>query len=111
MLIGKTRSGEQGDGNVSVPRLAKAMVILHYSYDAVTSLVDFYGFRDHEEPTVEALEHRLIHEIKSIIPKARRIIPYVQKYEFECLLFSKVQAFRDIGEPVNPNIERLLTVR
>ena len=111
ILIGKARSSGQGGGNVSVQRLAKDMVNLHHSFDAVTSLVDFYGFRDHEEPTVEALERRLIQEIEPMIPRARWIIPYVQKYEFECLLFSEVEAFRDIGESANPNIERLLAVR
>ena len=111
IVIGRARSSGQGGGNVSVQRLAKEIIHLHHRYDAVTSLVDFYGFRDREEPTVEALEHRLNQEIKRKIPDARWIFPYVQKYEFEGLLFSEVEAFRVIGETVNPDIGRLLAVR
>ena len=111
ILIGRARSSGQGGGNVNVQRLAKEIVNLHHSFDAVTSLVDFYGFRDRGEPTVEALEDRLIQEIEPKIQNARWIIPYVQKYEFEGLLFSEVEAFRVIGETANSNIERLLTVR
>ena len=111
ILIGRARSSGQGGGNVSVQRLVKEIVDLHYSFDAVTSLVDFYGFRDREEPTVEALEDRLIQEIEPKIKNTRWVIPYVQKYEFEGLLFSEVERFRVIGEMANPNIERLLTIR
>ena len=111
ILIGRARSSGQGGGNVSVQRLTKEIVNLHRSFDAVTSLVDFYGFRDGGEPTVEALEDRLIQEIEPKIQNARWVMPYVQKYEFEGLLFSEVEAFRVIGETENPNIERLLNVR
>ena len=37
-----------GGGNVSVNRLVKHMVRLRRTYGAVTSLVDFYGFRTRE---------------------------------------------------------------
>ncbi len=111
ILIGRARSGGQGGGNVSVQRLAKEIVDLRHSFDAVTSLVDFYGFRDREESTVEALEARLIREVKSRTQTTWRIMPYVQKYEFEGLLFSEVEAFRVIGETAQPDIEKLLAVR
>lgn len=38
-----------GGGDVSVNRLVSHMVRSRRSYDAVTSLVDFYGFRDKGE--------------------------------------------------------------
>ena len=111
VLIGNAQSSGHGGGNVSAQRLTKEMVSLRHSFDAVTSLVDFYGFRDRGDLSVEALEDRLIHEIKPKIQDIRWIIPYVQKYEFEGLLFSEVEAFRVIGVPENPNIERLLAIR
>ena len=111
ILIGRARSSRHGGGNVSIQRLAKEIVSLRHSFDAVTSLVDFYGFRDRGESTVEALEDRLLQEVEPKIENARWIIPYVQKYEFEGLLFSESNAFRVIGETANPNIEVLLTVR
>ncbi len=111
ILLGRARGGGQGGGNVSVGRLAAEMVLLQHSFDAVTSLVDFYGFRGREEPTVEALEERLMQEIEPKITNGRRVFPYVQKYEFEGLLFSETGAFRVIGETANPDIERLAAIR
>ena len=111
ILIGRARSNNQGGGNVSVQRLVSDMVRLHHSFDAVTSLVDFYGFREREEPTVEALEERLVREIAARIPNARQLLPYVQKYEFEGLLFSDAAAFRAIGQTTDQSIESLLAIR
>ncbi|MCY4208776.1 MAG: DUF4276 family protein [Roseovarius sp.] len=111
IVIGRARSGGRGGGNVSVRRLVNDIVKLHYSYDAVTSLVDFYGFRDREESTVELLEERLGDEIAPKLKNRRWVMPYVQKYEFEGLLFSKAEAFHVIGKTANPNIERLLAIR
>lgn len=45
ILLGRARRRVQGGGNVTVDRLAKEMRHLRGSFDAVTSLVDFYGFR------------------------------------------------------------------
>ena len=111
ILIGRARSKGQGGGNVSVQRLVSEMINLRHSHDAVTSLVDFYGFRDGEEATVEALEERLLREIEVQIPNARCLFPYVQRYEFEGVLFSDVEAFRVIGQKTDPEIERLWTIR
>lgn len=44
ILLGRARR-RFGGGNVSVERLASEMVELSWSFDAVTSFVDFYGFR------------------------------------------------------------------
>lgn len=111
VLIGKARSSGQGGGNVTVQRLVSEMVNLRHSHDAVTSLVDFYGFRDRKEATVEALEARLLREIEAIMPRTRYFIPYVQKYEFESVLFSHVEAFRVIGQRTEVEMGRLLAVR
>ena len=45
VLIGRARPRVRGGGNVAIERLAKEMRHLSRSFDAVTSLVDFYGFR------------------------------------------------------------------
>ena len=60
VLLGRARSGGAGGGDVHVERLVSDMVHLRRSFDAVTSLVDFYGFRDKEDRTVEALEEYLM---------------------------------------------------
>ena len=111
VLFGRARTGSAGGGNVSVERLVSDMVRLHRSFDAVTSLVDFYGFRGKGELTVEALEERLMQEIGARVPGAARVIPYVRKHEFEGLLFSDVAAFGAIGGATNQTIGTLVAVR
>ena len=88
------------DGNVSAQRLAVDMAKLYGSYNAVTSLVDFYGFKQKRSSTVEQLEA----EVRDLVLKRihhhwdeRRVFPYVQRHEFEALLFTDVDAFSYIG--------------
>lgn len=93
VVLGRARGRGQG-GHVTIERIVWDMLALRKSFDAVTSLVDFYGFADKEDRTVEAIERHLCNEIKSRAPKARLVFPYVQRHEFEGLLFSDVEAFR-----------------
>ena len=111
--IGRARS-RSGGGNVSVERLSSEMVALYYKYDAVTSLVDFYGFRGKEARTVEELEELLAGEIQNKVSgpwDERKVIPYVQKHEFEGLLFSQVSAFSVLPEATDRLIGELTKVR
>ncbi len=101
-----------GGGNVSVNRLVTHMVRMRkQNYDAVTSLVDFYGFRDNGERSVEALQEHLAQEIQRRIPDAKRMFPYVQRHEFEGLLFSDTNAFRVIALASEQDIEALSKIR
>lgn len=115
ILIGKTPGGS-GGGGVSVERLASDMARLYLDpgFQVVTSLVDFYGFRDWKEvKTVDELEERVHREILEKLPgdpDPRRIIPYVQQYEFEGLLFSDVDAFHVIGASAG-SLQALRTIR
>ena len=105
--LGRAHGTGQGGGNVTAERLTQEMARLYLSFGAVTSLVDFYGFRDKGTRTVNALEEYLHKRIGSRITRRwneTRVFPYVQKYEFEGLLFSDVSAFArvsDIGPPEN----------
>ena len=110
VLLGRAR-GRHGGGSVGVDRLVSEMVDLHRNFDAVTSLVDFYGFRDKEDRTVEELEEHLSERIKGCISDARRVFPYVQKHEFEALLFSDVAAFKAIRPEADGAVETLAGVR
>ena len=115
ILIGRARGkGSPGGGNVSVERLASEMAFLYWSFDAVTSLVDFYGFRGREDAeTVDRLEERVGRAIRGRLPgdfESGRIIPYVQQYEFEGLLFSDVDAFDAIGASAE-SLQALRNVR
>ena len=44
ILLGNARGSGDGGGNVSIDRLTADMARLYWTHDAVTSLVDFYGF-------------------------------------------------------------------
>ena len=86
-------------GNITVQRLASDMARLFWDYDFVTSLVDFYGFRDKDEKTVEELEENISEVIDERINRSwdqSRIFPYIQQHEFEGLLFSDVESFRRV---------------
>lgn len=91
-ILGQT--GQSG-GDVSIGRLANDMAQMSYHFDAVTTLVDFYGFRRRPTDDVNELE-RLIDEAYARAPHRRlrddRVFAYVQMHEFEALLFSDVRA-------------------
>ncbi len=89
------KPGRRG-GDISVERLVPEMVRLHWNFDYVTSLVDFYGFRRRQEgETVDQLEARIDQEVHArIATDPSRVFSYVQRHEFEGLLFSEVGAFR-----------------
>ena len=90
------------------------MAGLYHNFDAVTSLVDFYGFRGKGDRTVDELEELLAEEIKNKVSAQwdqRRVIPYVQKHEFEELLFSDVYAFSVMPTATDHVVEGLANVR
>ena len=113
ILIGRAR-GRFGGGNVSVERLVPEMKHLYGSFDAVTSLVDFYGFRGRgDRETVDELEERLGEALHQGVARewdSRRVIPYIQQYEFESLLFSDVDAFA-VFDVSNEVVRRLRLIR
>ena len=84
-------------GNVTVSRLAQDMVKLFWQrYHFVTSLVDFYGFRDKADRTICQLEVAVFTEADRLIRRRwnqRAIFPYIQRHEFESLMFSEVDCF------------------
>ncbi len=87
-------------GDVTLERLASDMAELHWNFDFVTSLVDFYGFRDKGNVPIKELERRIHTTVISRINRSfdeSRIFPYVQRHEFEGLLFSDVDAFTWLG--------------
>ena len=100
-------------GKVSVQSLAQEMANLYHTCNAVTSLVDFYGFRGKGDLTINALEKRIEEQVRSRIHRAwdgRKVIPYVQKHEFEALLFADTQAFVEIGVPPE-GVKQLAAIR
>ena len=113
ILLGKARARSGLGGNVTVDRLTSEIAALYHSFDFVTSLVDFYGFRDRGGRTVEELEGVLRGEasrrIRRMHPK--RVFPYVQRHEFESLLFADIRAFATLGSDVPQPVDNLRAVR
>ncbi|MFT4925063.1 MAG: hypothetical protein ACI8WB_001153 [Phenylobacterium sp.] len=78
-------------GNVSVDRIKHEIGKLIYSFDYVTTLYDFYGFRKKAaDETKESLEKKIAVGLNHQL--SHRFIPYIQMYEFEALLFTSPEA-------------------
>ena len=102
------------NGNVTVERLASEMAKLVWNFDHVTSLVDFYGFRDKGNVTRRELEQTIFKTIDRDIGRnwdQSRASPYVQQYEFEGLLFSNVTAFASAINLPNQSVAELRNIR
>ena len=113
ILIGRARGPGSGGGNVTADRLTSEMAALRYSFDAVTSFVDFYGFRDKGSRTVEQLEEFLQGETAKRAPRVNplRVFPYVQRHEFESLLFADVEGFATMSRHAPQAVHSLHSVR
>ena len=106
ILIGK--SGGTRGGNVEIQRIVSDISILARNFDAVTTLIDYYGFRKRGEVSVENLECEIkqmaLDNLSSNF-NLNKIFPYVQKYEFEGLLFSDVTVFAELVMDVDLNVQ------
>ena len=83
-------------GNVSIDRVAAEMADLSWDFESVTSLVDYYGFKDKRNHTPEHIQNSIDNRTGDIIGRKYnqyRIFSYVQKHESEGLLFSDTSAF------------------
>ena len=94
VLLGRARRRRQGGGNVTIDRLAREMQHLRNSFDAVTSLVDFYGFRGKGTRSPDVLVQAIHDRIGRFDDES--VFPYVQVHEFEGLLFADVDAFQTV---------------
>lgn len=88
LLLGRT------GGDVSLPRIKKDLNNLARSFDRVTTFYDFYGFRGKDKAeSKETLEQKIVDCVA--VPLREQIIPYIQMYEFEGLLFSSPAAIEN----------------
>ena len=113
ILIGRAR-GRSGGGNVTLERLVSDMAHLLGSFDAVTSLVDFYGFRRKGDKMVDELQEDLTGQIRRELGhrwNPDKVLPYVQQHEFEGLLFSDVAVFAKAINVTEKSVEELRRIR
>lgn len=87
---GKKHTG----GYVTIPRVKDELQKLLPSYDYVTTFYDFYGFNQTTSTNADDLEQ----EIGNIF-NSRKLIPYIQKYEFETLVFASPELIgQEVGD-------------
>ena len=79
--------------------MASDLATNYHRFDFATSLVDFYGFKDKGARNVEQLEAEITQDVAKRLRNSwdeRKVISYVQRHEFEGLLFSEVNGFDSI---------------
>lgn len=80
-------------GCVNIDRVKNEVSKLLSSFDFVTTFYDLYGFNDiPKSMSADELENK----IKNLFPHCRNLIPYIQKYEFETLLFSDSSYYEEL---------------
>jgi hypothetical protein len=75
------------DGNVNLDRIRHELRPLLGSFNYVTTFYDLYGFRRRQGRSAEQLERAILELVNH--EWQRRLIPYIQQYEFEALVFSE----------------------
>ena len=100
-------------GGVNVDKIAHEMRRFCRSYDVVTSLVDYYGFRGKGDTTVIELEQQVCSAVAKSMPSGGncKIYPYVQRHEFEGLLFSNVEVFGQLPDVTAQVVQQLKRIR
>ncbi len=75
------------NGGINLDRIRSELRNIANDFDYVSTLYDFYGFRGKSaNETKDTLEQKMSEHVHDSI--RNRLIPYIQMYEFEGLLFS-----------------------
>ena len=101
-------------GNVTADRVSRDMSRLYWNFDFVTSLVDYHGSRGKGERRVEELVGLLREQVLRRLSRhrdTRKIPPYVQRREFEGVLFSDVTAFEELPDAPTGLADSLQEIR
>ncbi len=72
-------------GNISVESICDNVKRIK-AYDCITTMVDYYGFKQYRDKSIVELETKMSQTISD-----NSFIPYIQQYEFEALLFSDIR--------------------
>jgi hypothetical protein len=107
-------SGRHKGGRVTIERLIKHISHEYNACDRVTTLVDFYGFKDRDGRNRAEVEAAILAGVADHITgfDARFVLPYLQMHEFEGLLFSDIEKFRWVLDGWSDDVRsQLRTVR
>jgi hypothetical protein len=105
-------SGGGRGGRVTVERLVRFISHEYHGADRITTLVDFYGFQDSNGRSRAELEDAIRSGVSEITSgyDPRFVLPYIQMYEFEGLLFTEPQAFEWVGDGWSDKVKQALQI-
>jgi hypothetical protein len=94
-------------GNVSLPRIVHELKKIVHNFDFTTTLYDLYGFKGRGGKDADTLQQEIIHQMNG----DNRIIPYIQQYEFEALVFSSPNVVSEVlgNSQLENHINQILT--
>ena len=99
-------------GRINIDRLGNEMSRHYHHFDHVTSLVDLYGFGGREGRGKAELESAIAEKVEKKVGgrfDKRRVTAYIQRHEFEGLLFSSPDSFfhtlPDVTEEIKDQIQ------
>lgn len=92
--IGVTATAIDLRGNVSLDKIRGVLPALLGNFHRVSTFYDFYGFKGREARNIDQLEAAIAELVDA--QRRTRLIPYVQSYEFEALLFGVPQQAVDL---------------
>jgi hypothetical protein len=81
-----------------------------HAFDRVTTLVDFYGFKDRDGRSRAETEQAILERTQLLTTgfDPRFVLPYVQPHEFEGLLFTDPVAFEWVQDGWTEDVRRAL---
>jgi hypothetical protein len=94
-------------GCINLDRIKSEITKLLSSFDYVTTFYDLYGFDGVGIITADELEQKM-----SELFSNRKFIPYIQKYEFETLLFSEPSYYEEYfsNQQAQLDIETIINI-
>ena len=104
-------SGRHKGGRVTIDRLARHMSHEYHAFNRLTTLVDFYGFKDRDGRSRAETEHAILERTRALTAgfDSRYVLPYVQLHEFEGLLFTDPAAFEWVQDGWSEDVHQALT--
>jgi len=104
-IIIKTKTKKCGTtykgGCINLDRVQSELTKILPNFDYVTTFYDLYGFDIEGIHTAEDLENK----ISELFNNNRKLISYIQKYEFETLLFSEPSYYEDYFDDNEAKVE------
>ncbi len=82
-----------------------------HAFDRVTTLVDFYGFKNRDGRSRAETERAILDKTSALTTgfDPRFVLPYVQLHEFEALLFTDPTAFEWVQDGWSEDVHRALS--